>query len=110
MAAKLKLDKLQVGNQVYSLIALNGLIEDKQELYGMVNTIDQTLKYDYNRSKSLVEETLFHELLEIIKSTMSSCKFTELQMDTIARHIVQVLRQFNVDLATEVTIDETVQP
>jgi hypothetical protein len=104
---KLKLGELRIGNQVYRLTPVPDLLDlNGNPMFGESNFEKQVIQYDSNRGDKMVEETLFHEVLEVIKNNLSGFRFSELQMDVLARHIVQVIDQFGCKL-TETEEDTT---
>ena len=88
-----------IGNQLYDLQGVPDLTDKKGDpIYGEAAYWKSLIRYDSDYAEPLIEETLIHEVLETIKHTMSNMNFSEIQMDVIARHVVQFIRQFDFSM------------
>lgn len=111
MSQRLKKDELWVGNQLVKLVGIPNLIE-KKGVWGEAEYWKGLIRYDSDPEIDivLIEETIIHEVLEIVKATISDVKWKEWEMDLVARTIIQLLRQldfsFFEDLVTEVSEHE----
>jgi hypothetical protein len=100
METHLKRKKVKIGNQQYALVGVQDLKdpeladEESENLFGSADFEACAIRFNNTYPASFVDETIVHEILEVLKHSVSECNFSELQIDLIARTMVQVLHQF----------------